>query len=198
MKKAIIIVPICALAIGVTLFIIFKRSNYNKRLTKALQTKDFKKFDEIINEKFIKHCFDEFTINYMKLNKAFATANNNEILSILNTFENMKLNEMKKVYIYNNAFMYFVVKKDKTNAKKYLAKFEQLEDKTLFERGQIYYDVQLEKSDKYLDQLLKEYEEAKSKEEKLSAALLISTIYKNKNDNVNFKKFQEIIEKENK
>lgn len=198
MTKTIIIVSICIFAIALTLFIIFKRSSYNKQLSKALQNKDYKKFDEIINSKFIKYCFDSFTINYMKLNKAFSLGDNKEILNILDSFESIKMNQMKKIYIYNNAFMYFVVKKDKVNAKKYLDKFESLDDKTLFERGKIYYDVQLEKSDKYLDQLLQEYEQAQSKQEKLSAALLISTIYKNKNDNVNFKKFQEIVEKENK
>lgn len=182
------------LAIIITsVFHLLKKAVYLK-LNRLLVNQDYKAFNEFINSKYCKFFISKIeNLNY-RLNSSFLRNNRKDIDECFDELLKHRLPTKYKNQLYMQALNYYVGINDKNKSKEYLDLVNGLANEQLKLEANILYDVYIEKSDKYLDLLLKRLE---MQEPMFSGVdeFLISLIYKNKGDFQKSKHYDELAKK---
>lgn len=190
MMKSIVIISFIVLLI-LDVFLRRKQKNEKNKiedeLVGALLKKDYKKFDQLIDSEDAQRRIAPFNRYYMKLNAAILR--NKNIDAVLESFEKIKMNQAQKNELYSKAFGYYVEKENKEKSSYYKDKIlNDTKNESLHEMANRMYSIYIDKSDMYLDILLKENESLTGAKRASNDALL-AKIYENKKDNVNQEKY---------
>lgn len=190
MMKSIVIISFIVLLI-LDAFLRRKQKNEKNKiedeLVGALLKKDYKKFDQLIDSEDAQRRIAPFNRHYMKLNAAILR--NKNIDAVLESFEKIKMNQAQKNELYSKAFGYYVEKENKEKSSYYKDKIlNDTKSESLHEMANRMYSIYIDKSDMYLDILLKENESLTGAKRASNDALL-AKIYENKKDNVNQEKY---------
>lgn len=190
MMKSIVIISFIVLLI-LDVFLRRKQKNEKNKiedeLVGALLKKDYKKFDQLIDSEDAQRRIAPFNRYYMKLNAAILR--NKNIDAVLESFEKIKMNQAQKNELYSKAFGYYVEKENKEKSSYYKDKIlNDTKSESLHEMANRMYSIYIDKSDMYLDILLKENESLTGAKRASNDALL-AKIYENKKDNVNQEKY---------
>lgn len=188
--KSIVIISFIVLLI-LDVFLRRKQKNEKNKiedeLVGALLKKDYKKFDQLIDSEDAQRRIAPFNRYYMKLNAAILR--NKNIDAVLESFEKIKMNQAQKNELYSKAFGYYVEKENKEKSSYYKDKIlNDTKNESLHEMANRMYSIYIDKSDMYLDILLKENESLTGAKRASNDALL-AKIYENKKDNVNQEKY---------
>lgn len=188
--KSIVIISFIVLLI-LDVFLRRKQKNEKNKiedeLVGALLKKDYKKFDQLIDSEDAQRRIAPFNRYYMKLNAAILR--NKNIDAVLESFEKIKMNQAQKNELYSKAFGYYVEKENKEKSSYYKDKIlNDTKSESLHEMANRMYSIYIDKSDMYLDILLKE-NESLTGAKKASNDALLAKIYENKKDNVNQEKY---------
>lgn len=188
--KSIVIISFIVLLI-LDVFLRRKQKNEKNKiedeLVGALLKKDYKKFDQLIDSEDAQRRIAPFNRYYMKLNAAILR--NKNIDAVLESFEKIKMNQAQKNELYSKAFGYYVEKENKEKSSYYKDKIlNDTKSESLHEMANRMYSIYIDKSDMYLDILLKENESLTGAKRASNDALL-AKIYENKKDNVNQEKY---------
>lgn len=70
-------------------------------------------FISMLDSKYIKFTFNEFTRQFMKLNYWIEINNDEEVNKLLHHFQNLKMSDENKIALYSRLFGYYVVKKER-------------------------------------------------------------------------------------
>lgn len=156
-------------------------------------TGKFKEFDEYVETREVKRALPPFNIEYIKMNAAIMANNGKKFEKSLENLTSKKLNDKQKREVYLNGFNYYIDKNDKKNSQKYKNLLLNISgiDSDLVKYVNRLYDIKVEKKSDCLKELLSELESNEVKN-KASHYLLVAEIYKNLNDDSNYKKYIEL------
>lgn len=167
------------------------RKKIEEEITLLILNNKYQEFYELIDSKKAIKLIPIYNRLYSKMNVAFIQNNDKLLDEVFNVMRKMELSNAKKEDVYSKAFNYYV---EKGNEKKSKFFMEQLllvtTNQKLIELTKRTYSILIEKSDEYLDQLLKEDKELKGYK-RLSNDLLLSKIYENKGDKESANKYLE-------
>lgn len=157
------------------------------------------KFNELysfLNSAKVVKDLPKFYRAYLKMNGSIMEGNDSLIEESIKEIQKVKMNKSQKAEVYLNAFNYYVDKDIKEEVDKYktllLSNTNSPETIKYVDR---LYETKILKSDKYLDELLKEVD-TNNKINKLTDYLLLIEIYKNRGDNENVMKYNDLYLKE--
>jgi len=167
-----------------------KRNAIEKKLMTYLYNRKFNDFYSYLKSKEVVGNLHPFNIEYLKMNAAIIENDGSKIEQSLKTLKDMKLKDGQKREIYFNGFNYYIDIDNKTQSKVYKDLCLEVEkDPIRIEYINRLYDIKIEKSTKYLDELLKE---VSSENINPTLYLLIAETYKNLNDSVNENKYRNL------
>ena len=99
---------------------VFYQNWYKSKALKKLYTLKCnhctEQFMSLLDSKYIKFTFNEFTRQFMKLNYWIEIDNDEEVKKLLHHFQNLKMSDDNKVALYSRLFGYYVVKKENEKA----------------------------------------------------------------------------------
>lgn len=192
----IIICIILALAINIGRKYLIKKTL--SKLTDYIYFGDFSSFEKLINMWYIKYLIKPYNIDFLKLNKALLSNNDEEIEKCFARFENVKMTDIQAKNVYQKAFFYYLKNENINKLIKYYSLINNLEDKTLLNEINDIYKIVVEKNTELLNKYLERYNANKYDS---MAAYLLYHIYNNIEDKNNYKKyykiFNELVEKGN-
>lgn len=164
-----------------------------QKLMSLVMTGKFKEFDEYVETREVKRALPPFNIEYIKMNAAIMANNGKKFEKSLENLTSKKLNDKQKREVYLNGFNYYIDKNDKKNSQKYKNLLLNISgiDSDLVKYVNRLYDIKVEKKSDCLNELLSELESNEVKN-KASHYLLVAEIYKNLNDDSNYKKYIEL------
>lgn len=164
-----------------------------QKLMSLVMTGKFKEFDEYVETTEVKRALPSFNVEYIKMNAAIMANNGKKFEKSLEALTSRKLNDKQKREVYLNGFNYYIDKNDKKNSQKYKNLLLSVSgiDSNLVKYVNRLYDIKVEKKSDSLQELLSELESNEVKN-KASHYLLIAEIYKNLNDDSNYKKYIEM------
>ena len=152
-------------------------------LSSCLMTRDFDRFDRLIEKRSVQFVFDPFNIDFMKLNAALVKQDPAEIDRRFADFDQCRLNDKQKEAVYYNAFYYYVARSDIAKVRLYGNRLLNLAtcSEALKAETQKYYAVMIDHSYADLDEDLAKLDQLEG-EEKAKAEFLISKMFENKGD----------------
>lgn len=157
------------------------KQHYQNIIFENLRKKDFDKVEELLNKKIIKFLFPPFNIEYCRLNEAFIKKDKSKIDEQFDILLKMRLNETQKQDLYLNGFNYYLSQNNKKRVEAFYKLAQELKNETVKNSMHISYDILCNNGYKYLDEVLKAYENCPI-EEKYMNEILLSIMYKNKGD----------------
>lgn len=191
MNNAVIVIFVIVL-IGQFIYQILltkKRKQIEENITNSIIQGNFHEFHKIIDQRETCKYIPIFNRLYLKMNVAFLQGDDNKLNETFDLMRKMKLSVKQKEDVFSKAFNYYVEKGDKKKSEYYKDQILEISKnvglRTLTKKT---YSVMIEKSDEYLQQLLKENEELKGNK-RLSSDILLSKIYENKGDEILAKKY---------
>lgn len=168
-----------------------KRNNAINSLMTYLNNKDYDSFEKACETKEVKAYIPDYNLNFLKLSAALMQNDNNKIESIIKEFDNIKMTDAQKKALYDRCFYYYVGTQNKNKAETYYQLLMSMDgvDKNLYS---CFYDTYILKGSKYLDDLLNKVENLPINQ-KLGHYTLIADMYRNKNDDTNAAKYDELV-----
>lgn len=166
----------------------YLQDNLMNRITSAIQSGDFVKYEELISRKTTKWILEPYTIDYIKLQVAMMKRDPAETDKCFDRFDEVRLNDQQKITVFENAFYYYVAAGNIEKVRKYGNLLLKVKTFSRAEEIKQYYSIMVEKSYDDLDKMLEELKDA----DPVSQArmeFLISQMYKNKGDIDNAKKY---------
>ena len=159
------------------------RSRLAGELSSCLMTRDFDRFDRLIEKRSVQFVFDPFNIDFMKLNAALVKQDPAEIDRRFADFDQCRLNDKQKEAVYYNAFYYYVARSDIAKVRLYGNRLLNLAtcSEALKAETQKDYAVMIDHSYADLDEDLAKLDQLEG-EEKAKAEFLISKMFENKGD----------------
>ena len=152
-----------------------------KELVNLIITKDYDGFYKLIDSKKTKYLLRPFNIDFMKLNVALLKSDVEQIETMFNHFEKVRLNKVQKEAVYIKGFYYYLSIENYDKVKKYYGYIKQLiNDESIYEFDRIY-DVYIKNGCEYLQDTIKELETANELVKPVLEAM-ISKMYENKGD----------------
>ena len=152
-----------------------------KELINLIITKDYDGFYKLIDSKKTKYLLRPFNIDFMKLNVALLKSDVEQIETMFNHFEKVRLNKVQKEAVYIKGFYYYLSIENYDKVKKYYGYIKQLiNDESIYEFDRIY-DVYIKNGCEYLQDTIKELETANELVKPVLEAM-ISKMYENKGD----------------
>ncbi len=152
-----------------------------RELVKLIMSRDYEKFDELINSKKVKYLIQPFNIDFMKLNSALMKDNKKEVDEMFDYFDNVRPNKKQQEAVFSRGFYYYLSREKYDKVEKYYNLLKNLKDENSMYEFDRAYDTYAKKGFKYLENTL---EELKAAPDYVKPALegLISTMYENKKD----------------
>ena len=166
----------------------YKRGLIQNKLMQLLMNGNFKEFEEYADSFEVKTNIKPFNLEYIKMNEAIMLNDSKKLENSFKKLLDMKMSDEQKEEVYLNCFNHYI----DTNASKRAEQFKDYliknsKNSSLKTYVQRVYDVKIEHSFKYLEEMLKELEN--NNINKATHYLLIAEMYKNKNDNENSTKY---------
>lgn len=173
----------------------YARSVVEKNLMGLIINGKFDEFDSYVESKEVKSSIPTFNIEYIKMNAAIMQNNSKKIEESLETLRGMKMKEAQKCEVYLNGFNYYIDKNDAKKASEYKKLFLNVtKDQNKIKYVNYLYDAKINKSNKYLDEMLKDVESGNKVEP--TSYLIIAEMYKNIKDIKNENKYRKMYEDE--
>lgn len=173
-----------------------KRESLQEEATFLMIQGKFNELYSFLNSAKVVKDLPKFYRAYLKMNGSIMEGNDSLIEKSLDEIQKVKMNKAQKVEVYLNAFNYYVDKNNQKEVDKYktllLSNTNNPETIKYVER---LYDTKILKSDKHLDEILNELDTNK-KVNKLTNYLLLVEIYKNRGDNDNVGKYNDLYSSE--
>ena len=187
-----ILIIVIGIVLIIALEIIF---NLNKKripdkLTQLLLEHRFDEFDALMDKKTTKLFVKAFNYYYLKLNKSIIVKNNKDAQDCFEKLVQMKTNNAQRKSVLFKKFYFYLSLNDKQKAKEAYDNYKELADDDLSDID-IMYDTFILGKATYLDKTLVAYNKA-PKEKLPDLDLLLSEMYKNKNDNKNADKYTKL------
>lgn len=160
----------------------YKRGLIQNKLMQLLMNGSFKEFEEYADSFEVKTNVKPFNLEYIKMNAAIMQSDSNKLEKSFNKLLNMKMNDEQREEVYLNCFNHYIDKNDSKKARQFKELLiKNSRNSSLKTYVQRVYDVKIEHSFKYLDEMLNEL--SNKDINKATHYLLIAEMYKNKNDN---------------
>ncbi|MGN1406251.1 MAG: hypothetical protein ACI4WM_08250 [Erysipelotrichaceae bacterium] len=160
----------------------YKRGLIQNKLMQLLMNGSFKEFEEYADSFEVKTNVKPFNLEYIKMNAAIMQGDSNKLEKSFNKLLNMKMNDEQREEVYLNCFNHYIDKNDSKKARQFKELLiKNSRNSSLKTYVQRVYDVKIEHSFKYLDEMLNEL--SNKDINKATHYLLIAEMYKNKNDN---------------
>lgn len=195
-NKVIIALVICVvLFIAYAIVFSYKRKSLTQKAFKLISEKNYVELDKMCLKKSSNFFLNPFELYRIKLISAASKGNDREIANRYEAFDTLRMNKKEKENIYSDAYFWFMSRNNSEKAKKYYDLLEQIGDYYNKFNIQCSYNTFIEHGYKYLDDALVRYNTANDAQ-KLSLASLISTMYANKGDVENAKKYDDIAKKD--
>lgn len=156
-----------------------------------LKNKEYDLFDKKIHSIFIKIFLDKFTILEFRLHASILQNKKEEINLLFLKMESFHLYGTMKWKFYMKAFNYYIAILDQKNAFKYLNKINKSKNEQIKLEANRMYNIYILKNDLDLNALLEEISLMEDKQ-KAVHEYLVSLIYKNKKDILNYEKYKEL------
>lgn len=134
---------------------ILKRSFYNQ-LIQAIGSNDQKEFERISNKKIVRFLIPRYDMEYLRLNLILSNGNKKEINEQFRNVINSSSNITQKTDILMTAFDHYVSNGDKEMSKVYAKEITALNNQELSNYVKRLYDIKINRSGKYLDEILEE------------------------------------------
>lgn len=161
---------------------------YLDELTDALLAGKFGKFDKLVEDKKVKYFVNPFNITYLKLNSYMFRNNLEKAIETFNILKKVKLSKNQVGLVFINCFTFFMAN-DSLDEVKYC--YSRLKEANLHEKYKMQYEIVVEKSVEYENELLKKLQTGNDSE-KGSIAYLLSVLCENKNDKENSDKYYQL------
>lgn len=173
----------------------YARTVVEKNLMGLIINGRFAEFDSYIETKEVKKSIPSFNIEYIKMSAAIMQNDSKKIEKSLEKLKGMKMKEVQKSEVYLNGFNYYIDKNDAKRASEYKdLLLGSTKEESKIKYVNCLYDVKINKSSKYLEEMLNEIENEDNVAP--TSHLLIAEMYKNIEDTKNEKKYRNMYEEE--
>lgn len=172
--------------IGAILDLLFvsTRKRQSEKMSALLEKGDYKTFDSTIDSFTNKYFLPKYNINFMKLTSAVRQDHYDDAKKLTDGFLKATLNKNETYSAFTMIFNYFVYRENQEYSSKALEKLRTVrndENGNYIDSLEQIYRIYIEKSDKDLENLLKQNENVPD-EYKYASDYLIAKIYENKKD----------------
>lgn len=159
-----------------------RRDSIGTELVNLLGKKRFDELEERLSDKDVIQLIPEYNRSMLRFNAAILNADQIKADEIFQHMKNVEMNELQKAAFYMQAFGYYLRNKKTMNCKYCLMQINSLHgfDKEK-ENTAAVYRILIEQKDDDLNMMLKKMNSGNS-EERINTALLLSTIYSNRQE----------------
>lgn len=181
MDMKVIGFAILGLAIAGTIFMEVKKRTIFAKIERYFSEQDYASCLELLDKTLTQMVYPRYNQLFMRLNCQMGLENVGEATRIIDEMMGLKMNREQQLALYSKAFAFFVENEDKSRAEKVLESIEKMGDEGLTQVSRETFEIFLNHSDKYLDQMLARLDEA-GEGERLRLYQLIAVQYENRND----------------
>lgn len=193
MKNIVIILFVVVLLFEVVMTIKQKRDKkaIEDALTKSIVNTDYDTFYKMIESKEAIKSIPLYNRQFLKLNVALMQKEDRKINEVIQSFKEMRMNDSQIIEVSLKAFDYYIEKGNKKEARYYKKLIlDHSQNDRIKELTKRTYSIYIDKSDEYLDVLLKE-NDALNGAQRAPNDLLLSKIYENKSDKALAQKYMQ-------
>ncbi|MEG0273503.1 hypothetical protein [Amedibacillus sp. YH-ame10] len=146
----IIVVVVSTVVCALTSKII--KNKMMKRLLEDLKKADFEDYFKMIDSTVCKFYFPAFNREYMRMNGLVMQGEKEKVEEQFDLMLNMRMNKQQEIDIVMKCFYYYLEDENKRKAKTLLERIRKFGE-DYFKESQVMYDVCLEKSVAYIDEM---------------------------------------------
>lgn len=172
---------ILGLAIVGTIFMEVQKRAIFAKIEHYFSEQDYASCLQLLDKTLTQMVYPRYNQLFMRLNCQLGLENAGEATRIIDEMLGLKMSREQQLALYGKAFAFFVENEDKDRAQKVLERIEATDDEALAQASRETFDIFLDHSDKYLDQMLVKLEEA-GEGERLRLYQLIAVQYENRNN----------------
>lgn len=172
---------ILGLAIVGTIFMEVQKRAIFAKIEHYFSEQDYASCLKLLDKTLTQMVYPRYNQLFMRLNCQMGLENVGEATRIIDEMMGLKMSREQQLALYGKAFAFFVENEDKGRAQKVLERIEATDDEALAQVSRETFDIFLDHSDKYLDQMLAKLEEA-AEGERLRLYQLIAVQYENRDD----------------
>ena len=168
-----------------------KRDDLVGKLSQALAKKDYKTFDELLEDPLTRKLIPAYNVAFMKLNKQILKEDKAGIDKAFNEFT-MPMNKAQKEALYKRAFYYYVSAEDKSKARTYydLLKDIKPKDEQVID---VFYDTYVLKGSKYIDLMNEQLQQTPKEEDRMPIYAMLADMYRNAGNEEKEKELEKIV-----
>lgn len=170
-----------ALAVAGTIFMEVQKRAIFAKIQHYFSEQDYASCLKMLDKPLTQMVYPRYNQLFMRLNCQMGLENVGEATRIIDEMVDLKMSREQKQALYGKAFAFFVENGDKGRAKNLLEHIEAAGDETMAQVSRETYDIFLNHSDKYLDQMLAKIDQV-GEGERLRLYQLIAVQYENRND----------------
>ena len=154
MDKTVIIIIIAFVVTAIIYLIVSKylKNRVLKRLLNDLKEQEFQDFYNTIDSMVCKMYFPAFNREYMRMNGLVMQGEKERVEEQFDLMLNMRMNQKQEIDIVMKAFYYYLEDENKKKSKQLLERIRKFGE-DYFKESQIMYEVCLEKSTAYIDEM---------------------------------------------
>lgn len=168
---------------------------YSQKLTQALLNEAYTEFDQLAQKWFVRYLLPPFNLDHLKLTAYLAQDKQKEIDAQFERFDRCRLNSRQKKTVFTKGFYYYLGKENTEKTQKYYKELKEILSGEEAESIDRLYSVYVEKSDRYLPEVLKDLENA-PKEKVAQYAALAAAMYANRGEEKEAQKYYSLSMKE--
>ena len=154
-----------------------KRNDVLDQLSRHLAKKEYKAFDELIDDPKTKKVIPPFNVAFLKLNKEIMKNDRKAVDEVFKGFT-MRMNKAQKEAVYQKGFYYYLGLEDKKNTTVYYQLLQEVKPANL-QMIDVMYDTYILKGSKYIDLLTNEVQKTEKEEDKIPYYALLADVCHN-------------------
>lgn len=187
MEKILIMTVVLVFIASIIPNILLK--SYTSKLTDLLLNNEYDEFNKLINSKIVKLILPTYNREYILLNSYLILDNFDKVKEQYNKIFNLKLSKKQERIVYLEAFNYFYSKNDRDMVDKVHNHIQTFEEEDIRKENQRIYDICVLKKANHIEEMEEEYNKNNNKD----LAMMLYLQYKNINDDINAKKYKELM-----
>lgn len=188
-EMTIIIIVFIVTAILCAVLSKFLKNNVFKKLLNDLKNANFDDYFKTIDTFLCKMYFPAFNREYMRLNGYVIKGDKKEVDAQFEVLLNMRMNKKQEIDIVMKSFYYFLEDENAKKAKQMLERIRKFGE-DYFNESEVMYNVCIEKSTKYIDEMEEALQDSECKEVNRGMFLyLLGLQYGNENQKKKMKEY---------
>lgn len=151
MKIAIVFIGtlVCLIAAAVIL-----RNSTLEQIADAMEKRDFKKFDEVVNTFFAHYFIDKYTRHSLCMEVLMWQNKSKEVYEEMHQILRFRLNLSQQQELLGKCFYYYLSLNEKEYAETTLSYIAKVKNEAMYQDCQLFYDVLMMKKDNHLEETL--------------------------------------------